>query len=79
MELIGIPATIGTSFGLMAFTTFVYDTLDVCTRLGRYIIEELTGFKGLRGAVLGTGLTTLVPLIFIFQKITDANGNPIPA
>ena len=78
MELIGIPATIGISFGLMAFTTFVYDTLDVCTRLGRYIIEELTGFKGLRGTILGTGLTTLVPLIFIFQKITDANGNPIP-
>ena len=27
----------------MAFTTFVYDTLDVCTRLGRYIMQELTG------------------------------------
>ena len=27
MELIGIPAAFGISFGLMAFTTFVYDTL----------------------------------------------------
>ena len=79
MELIGVPAAIGISFGLMAFTTFVYDTLDVCTRLGRYIIEELTGLKGMVGAALGTGLTTIVPLIFIFQKITDAKGNPIPA
>ena len=79
MELIGIPATIGISFGLMAFTTFVYDTLDVCTRLGRYIIEELTGLKGILGAILGTGLTSIVPLIFIFQKITDVKGNPIPA
>ena len=79
MELVGIPATIGISFGLMAFTTFVYDTLDVCTRLGRYIIEELTGLRGKVGAFLGTGLTTFAPLFFIFQQITDASGNPVPA
>ena len=42
LEMIGVPATIGVSFALMAFTTFVYDTLDVCTRLGRYIFQELT-------------------------------------
>ena len=33
----------------------VYDTLDVCTRLGRYIVQELTGLKGRAGAWLGTG------------------------
>ena len=38
----------------MAFTTFVYDTLDVCTRLGRYIIQELTGLADWRGRWLGT-------------------------
>ncbi len=43
---IGINPAFGISFGLMAFTTFVYDTLDICTRLGRYIIQELTGVKG---------------------------------
>ncbi len=79
MELMGVPATIGISFGLMAFTTFVYDTLDVTTRLGRYIIEELTGIRGKLGALLGTALTAGVPILFIFQTMTDANGNPIPA
>lgn len=79
MELIGIPAVFGISFGLMAFTTFVYDTLDVCTRLGRYIIEELTGWKDIKGTVLGTALTAGVPIFFIFQTMTDANGNVIPA
>src|SRR5688572_834751 len=34
LEIVGIPAAIGISFGLLAFTTFIYDTLDVCTRLG---------------------------------------------
>ncbi|HOX29033.1 MAG TPA: carbon starvation CstA family protein, partial [bacterium] len=37
LGVFGIPAGFGISFGLLAFTTFVYDTLDVCTRLGRYI------------------------------------------
>jgi len=79
MELIGIPAAFGISFGLMAFTTFVYDTLGVCTRLGRYIIEELTGLKGLMDSAIGTILTAGVPVFFIFQTMTDAKGNVIPA
>jgi carbon starvation protein len=73
-ELIGIPATIGISFGLLAFTTFVYDTLDICTRLGRYIVEELTGWKNIWGKIIGSGLTTVVPLIFIFQHMTNPDG-----
>ena len=52
---LGVPAKFGISFGLMAFTTFVYDTLDVCTRLGRYILQELTGWQGWRGADLRHG------------------------
>ncbi len=43
LSVLGIPVAFGVAFGLMAFTTFVYDTLDVCTRLGRYILQELTG------------------------------------
>jgi len=50
------------TFGAMAFSTFVFDTLDVSTRLGRYIVQELTGWSDRRGAIVGTGLTTLVPL-----------------
>ncbi|MCY2959709.1 MAG: carbon starvation protein A [Planctomycetota bacterium] len=48
------------TFGAMAFSTFVFDTLDVATRLGRYLIQELTGWKGMGGAVFGT-LITIVP------------------
>lgn len=79
LDLIGIPAAFGISFGLMAFTTFVYDTLDVCTRLGRYIIEELTGMRNVFGKALGSILTTVAPIVFIYQTMTDAKGNPIPA
>lgn len=79
MELIGVSATFGISFGLMAFTTFVYDTLDVCTRLGRYIFEELTGLKNWTGKILGTLLTAGIPVFFLFQTMTDEKGIPVPA
>ncbi len=53
------------TFGAMAFSTFVFDTLDVSTRLGRYIVQELTGLKGKAGALVGTALTVCVPLGFL--------------
>lgn len=79
MALIGISPAFGISFGLMAFTTFVYDTLDVCTRLGRYIIQELTGWKGWFGRILATLLTGGVPLVLITITLHDPEGNPVPA
>lgn len=54
------------TFGAMAFSTFVFDTLDVSTRLGRYLIQELTGLKGRAGAVLGTVLTLAIPGLILF-------------
>ena len=79
LEILGVPTALGVSFALMAFTTFVYDTLDVCTRLGRYIIQELTGLSGKAGAWLGTGLTAGAPLFFLLRPHLDAAGNPVPA
>jgi carbon starvation protein len=68
-------ATFAISFGLMAFTTFVYDTLDVCTRLGRYILQELTGLHNMTGNFIGTALTAGVPLFFLFRH---DSADPIP-
>ena len=75
---INIPKESGTAFALMAFNTFVYDTLDVCTRLGRFIIQELTGWKNKFGMWFGTVLTAGAPMIFVLQRITDSNGKTVP-
>lgn len=79
MEVFHVPVAFALSFGLLAFTTFVYDTLDVCTRLGRYIVQELTGWSGLGGRLVATLLTVGVPLLFVLQTSRDAAGNVIPA
>ena len=53
------------TFGAMAFSTFVFDTVDVATRLGRYLIQELTGLKTLPGAALATLVTVGVPALIL--------------
>jgi carbon starvation protein len=72
LEVLHLPKEVGVSFALMAFTTFVYDTLDVCTRLGRYVLQELTGWRGRWGRMLGTTLTAGVPLFFLLRHPSDA-------
>jgi len=54
-----------TTFGAMAFSTFVFDTLDVSTRLGRYILQELLGWTSRAGALAATAATVLVPAVFV--------------
>jgi carbon starvation protein len=54
-------------FGSMAFSTFVFDTLDVCTRLGRYILQELFGRSGRVAAFVATLSTVGLPLVFVLS------------
>jgi carbon starvation protein len=54
-----------TTFGAMALSTFVFDTIDVSTRLGRYIVQELFGWRSRLGAVVGTIATVVVAAIFL--------------
>jgi carbon starvation protein len=49
-------------FGSMVFSTFVFDTLDVATRLARYLLQEIFGLKGGVGAAVGTAVSCAVPL-----------------
>ena len=78
LGVMGVAKGFAVAFGLMAFTTFVYDTLDVCTRLGRYVVQELTGLENWAGRWLGTTLTAGIPLALILRKSVDAAGNPVP-
>jgi len=65
LGLLGIGFSVAFPFALLAFSTFVYDTLDVSTRLARYIFQELTGWHGLLGGCLATAVSLAAPLVFL--------------
>jgi carbon starvation protein len=62
------------TFGAMAFSTFVFDTLDVSTRLGRYVLQELFDLRSQRAALGATAITVGLPLLFILQAGSGAYG-----
>ncbi len=66
-SMLGIPMTFALGFGLLAFSSFVFDTLDVCTRLGRYVFQELTGLSGRVGGVIATLCTLLGPAVYLMM------------
>jgi carbon starvation protein len=78
LSLLGIPAQIGYSMGLLALSTFILTTLDTATRLGRYIFEEFFNIKHKAIRYLSTLATLLMPTIFSLMTLKNAQGTPIP-
>jgi carbon starvation protein len=79
VQQFGVDPDFARAFALLAFATFIYDTLDVATRLGRYVLQELTGWQGWKGGALATALTLAIPAYCVTATLTDAAGNPVPA
>ena len=79
LVLLGVPAETGTSFGLLALSTFLLTTLDTGTRLGRYIFEELLELKHRLSRWIATVATLALPLIFSLTTFHDPDtGKVIP-
>ena len=76
---LGVPLQFAVTFGMLAFATFVYDTLDVATRLARYLFTEWTGWKTQMGGLVGTAVSLALPFWFVAQTARDGAGNVIPA
>jgi len=66
-ELLGVDPMVATTFGAMALSTFIFDTLDSATRLGRYILQELVRRDDRITGVIATALTVGVPLGFLLM------------
>ncbi|MCS6797240.1 MAG: carbon starvation protein A [Myxococcota bacterium] len=66
---------VASTFGAMAFSTFVFDTIDVAARLGRYVLQELFGWRSRASAVLATALTLAPPALALALTET-APGKP---
>lgn len=53
------------TFGTMAVATFVFDTLDVSTRLGRYLLQELFRRRDWVTGALAAAATAGVPVLVL--------------
>jgi carbon starvation protein len=80
VEILGMPPTHAATFAMMAVSTFLLTTLDACTRLARFIVEEIAG-TGNRFAprLLATLGVLVVPALVVFRQIAGPDGKPMPA
>lgn len=58
--------TVAATFGAMAFSTFVFDTLDVSTRLGRYLLSEMLGRSSRALNIAASFVTAAIPLAVLW-------------
>jgi carbon starvation protein len=80
VQTLGIPAEFARTFAMLAVSTFLLTTLDSCTRLARFLIEELFSLGNhfwLR--LLSTTAAVALPALVVFQRIPGPNGTLIPA
>ena len=77
LNTLGINKDFAVSFALLAFATFIYDTLDVATRLGRYILEELLNWRNPWSPYVAAFLTLLLPCFFLVQKAAALQGSSL--
>ena len=77
---LGVPAHFGTMLGLLALSTFLLTTLDTCTRLARYVLQEFFGWDNAVARVRWTStiITLVLPAVLAFMTYTTPTGQAIP-
>ena len=63
----GLDDTLTQDFALLAVSTFLLTTLDTCTRLCRFLIEELFEWRSVTSRYLGTLLVLIIPALLVFR------------
>ena len=77
---LGVPRQYGTMLGLLALSTFLLTTLDTCTRLARYVLQEFFGWDNAVRRVRWTStlITLVLPAVLAFMTYTTPSGQAIP-
>lgn len=79
LETIGLPRDFATAFGLLAVSTFLLTTLDTCTRLSRFVLEEILNVRGGVSRYWITAASLLLPGFVVFRSIPGPGGKLLPA
>lgn len=70
MSTLGIPEHLGQEFTALTVSTFLLTTLDTCTRLTRFLLQEIFEWEGKSARYVGTAAVLLVPAIFAPQTFS---------
>jgi carbon starvation protein len=73
MGALGLPQSLAMEFSLLAVSTFLLTTLDTCTRLSRFILEEFLQSRSRITRYAGTLAVLVIPAVAVFQTV---NGQP---
>lgn len=81
LAAVGLPEAVGAHFAALAISTFLLTTLDTCTRLARYVLEELLSLpRGRKApALLATLATLALPALLTQITLHLPDGTPAPA
>lgn len=75
---VGIPSHLGVEFAMLAISTFLLTTLDTCTRLTRFLVEELFDWRNQASRYVGTLGALLLPGLLVFQSFPGPDGTLQP-
>lgn len=80
LNAFGIPLQVGSMLGLLTLSTFLLTTLDTCTRLGRYVLQEFFAWDNTIAAnrVKATLLTLVIPVVMAYTTYTTPSGQVLP-
>ena len=76
--VLGIPESVGVTFATLAVSTFLLTTLDTCTRLTRFLIEELFDWHSVGSRYWGTLLVLVLPAWAAFMTFSGPDGVVLP-
>ena len=74
LSSLGISVEFGVQFGLLAIATFLLTTLDTCTRLARFIVEE---FIGKRNTFTRYGITAIILIPSLLLSLQEIDDKPV--
>ncbi|PXA05313.1 carbon starvation protein A [Coraliomargarita sinensis] len=77
-ESLGIPHSVGLTFATLAVSTFLLTTLDTCTRLTRFLLEEFFEWRSQSSRYVGTALVLVLPGFAAFGTFTAPDGSVLP-
>jgi carbon starvation protein len=75
---LGISESVGLTFATLAVSTFLLTTLDTCTRLTRFLLEELFEWRNPTSRFFGTALVLVLPALAAFGTFAAPDGTVLP-